>query len=603
MSDEKTTNAPVAASAAPEAAHDGDAVATAPVTVEASKSEAAPTEAKAADSAPASAAETAADKESDKPTEATPEKPTAQPKDTADVEMTDAAEAPKPEAADEYAAKAETAAPEQSTITDAAATAVTPNKPAPRQRAKSIGGSAAKGKKLNKKASKARILHTDAKPGEHYFVKLKGFPQWPVIICDEDMLPLSLLNSRPVTARRADGTYREEFDDGGRRVGDRTFPVMYLHTNEFGWVPNSDLIDLDPATVKDIKTDKMRKDLQAAHELASENHPLSFYKEVLQQFQEELIEQEKAKAAKAATPSKKKGKTVVDEDEDVEMADAADEEEAAPVKEKKAKKRKAEENIETPQRSDSVKKPKIKLTTNSTPKSTNGASSTPAKAAKPAAEPKVTKPKVKKAKEPEEKKEKEQPATPKEPELTQEEKHARKEKEVLFLRHKLQKGLLTRDQEPKEDEMKLMSEYIVKLEAFPDLEVSIIRTTKINKVLKAILKLENIPKEQEFKFKERSQVLLDKWNKLLTADGAPAAAPASADAPANGVNGVAKKEVAAAAKEETKTNGFKAAVAEETEKAKDQGKDGEAKADEAAASSTEKTTEETKATDAVETSA
>src|SRR6202021_1880941 len=92
------------------------------------------------------------------------------------------------------------------------------------------------------------------------------------------------------------------------------------------------------------------------------------------------------------------------------------------------------------------------------------------------------------------------------------------QKEILFLRHKLQKGLLTRDQRPKEEEMKQMSEFIGKLEGYADLEVSIIRATKINKVLKAILKLSTIPKEEEFKFKSRSQALLDKWNKLLAVD-------------------------------------------------------------------------------------
>lgn len=97
---------------------------------------------------------------------------------------------------------------------------------------KSIGGGEAKGKKLNRKASKARVLHLDAEPGDHYYVKLKGHPQWPVIVCDEDMLPASLLKSRPVTAKRADGTYREDFADGAKKVADRTFPVMYLHTNE-----------------------------------------------------------------------------------------------------------------------------------------------------------------------------------------------------------------------------------------------------------------------------------------------------------------------------------------------------------------------------------
>ena len=91
-----------------------------------------------------------------------------------------------------------------------------------------------------------------------------------------------------------------------------------------------------------------------------------------------------------------------------------------------------------------------------------------------------------------------------------------------------------------------MSDYITKLEGFPDLEVSIIRATKINKVLKAILKLESIPREAEFNFKSRSQALLDKWNKLLSSDTTPAAT-------ANGVNGDAAKEPA--------TNGLKAAAA------------------------------------------
>lgn len=104
----------------------------------------------------------------------------------------------------------------------------------------------------------------------------------------------------------------------------------------------------------------------------------------------------------------------------------------------------------------------------------------------------------------------------------------------MFLRHRLQKGLLVRDQEPKEEEMKSMSEFLAKLETFPDLEVNIIRVTKINKVLKAILKIDTIPKEEEFQFKQRSQTLLDKWTKLIQAAEDDAAAATSG---ANGVNG------------------------------------------------------------------
>jgi hypothetical protein len=99
-----------------------------------------------------------------------------------------------------------------------------------------------------------------------------------------------------------------------------------------------------------------------------------------------------------------------------------------------------------------------------------------------------------------------------------------------------------------------MSEFVTKLEGYADLEVSIIRQTKINKVLKAILKLNNIPKEEEFQFKPRSTALLDKWNKLLASEqGTPVTATAT-----NGIGSEAK-----ASAEETKaspaepTNGVK----------------------------------------------
>lgn len=87
-------------------------------------------------------------------------------------------------------------------------------------------------KKLNKKKSTARITHLDAQPGEYYFARMKGYPPWPAIICDEEMLPQTLLNTRPTSTKQADGTYKEPYADGGKRVQDRTFPIMYLHTNE-----------------------------------------------------------------------------------------------------------------------------------------------------------------------------------------------------------------------------------------------------------------------------------------------------------------------------------------------------------------------------------
>jgi hypothetical protein len=126
-------------------------------------------------------------------------------------------EEPKPETTDEGAA--------EGALTPAPASKS-------KSRRKSSGAPEHKIKKLNKKQSKAKMSHVDAKPGEYYFIKFKGYPKWPGIIASDDMLPETILKTRPVTAARPDGTYREDFADGGKNVLDRTFPVMFLDTNE-----------------------------------------------------------------------------------------------------------------------------------------------------------------------------------------------------------------------------------------------------------------------------------------------------------------------------------------------------------------------------------
>ena len=62
-----------------------------------------------------------------------------------------------------------------------------------------------------------------------------------------------------------------------------------------------------------------------------------------------------------------------------------------------------------------------------------------------------------------------------------------------------------------------MAEYLRQLEAYDDLEGKIIRETKVYKVLKAIIKLDNIPQEEVHNFKQRSSALLNKWNAVLAA--------------------------------------------------------------------------------------
>ena len=117
-----------------------------------------------------------------------------------------------------------------------AAAPVTNGTPATSKRA-SVGGSAKKrssavpehkSKKLNKKKSKP-LTNLNAQPGEYYIARMKGHPPWPSVICDEDMLPHSLLSTRPVTAQLPDGSFKKpEYAEGGKRAYERTYPIMFL---------------------------------------------------------------------------------------------------------------------------------------------------------------------------------------------------------------------------------------------------------------------------------------------------------------------------------------------------------------------------------------
>ncbi|KAJ5591794.1 uncharacterized protein N7459_002163 [Penicillium hispanicum] len=388
-------------------------------------------------------------------------------------------------------------------------------------------------KKLNRKKSQTRMTNIHAKPGEYYLARLRSYAPWPAIICDEEMLPQSLLDSRPVTAMQKDGTYREEYAEEGKRAHERTFPVMFFQTNEFAWIVNSQLTPLDPAECKDVSEKNKSKQLIGAYKVAAEAHDLQYFKNLLSDhqaaLQQEIEEQEAEEAAKAAAKAEKEAKKgnrkSKGAETDVDMEDA---EESKKSKTTKKRKKTAEADGEAEKPSKTPKTaPKLKLTSPKAPATENG-KKTPASKAK-----KATTKKGKAAAS-----EDETAAEPKEPEkqVDPEELKKKKEKEVLFLRHKLQKGFISRDQPPKEDEMATMATYFDKLEKHADLEVSIIRSTKINKVLKMIVKLNSIPRDEEFNFRHRSVSILSSWKAILDSDAPGASGDKEAKPTANGAN-------------------------------------------------------------------
>ncbi|CAN9113994.1 unnamed protein product [Alternaria alternata] len=410
---------------------------------------------------------------------------------------------------------------------------VTNGTPAPKKAAngkrKSGAGVPEHKKKTPAKKGKKEIkLRLDVSPGDMFMVAMRGYQPWPVIVCDEEMLPESLLVKRPVSARRIDGTYREDFLEGGKNAKDRRYPIMFLGTNEFAWQVNTDLLTFD---IEEVKKDvdsgnqgKKNKQLWEAYQVAAKGYDLAHFKEMLsahesamQEDQEQKDQKKQAKAEKAA-----KRKSTAPDSEDVEMGDA--DETAPSAKKAKAtkKRKKGDESDGENEKAAKTPKTKLKLTTK-TPKD--------ASAAKPKKEPKSKKKSSEEAVDP----------TPEEPPMTEEERLLKREKQVLYLRHRLQKGFLSRDQAPKDEDMASMSEYLTQLEAHEDLEAEVIKKTKVHKVLRAIMKLETIPMEGELNFKKRSADLLNKWSGALASESEPTAT--------NGVKGE-EREKSESAKEE-----------------------------------------------------
>ncbi|KAF5098191.1 hypothetical protein D0Z00_002139 [Geotrichum galactomycetum] len=83
---------------------------------------------------------------------------------------------------------------------------------------------------------------------------------------------------------------------------------------------------------------------------------------------------------------------------------------------------------------------------------------------------------------------------------------------VRSIRHRLQRGFIGRT--PLSEELSDLSNHLGRLEALPELELSVMRETKIKKLLSAILRTKDIPEESKYKFKSRITTVLAGWNKL-----------------------------------------------------------------------------------------
>ncbi|KAK9366924.1 hypothetical protein V1509DRAFT_654366 [Lipomyces kononenkoae] len=347
--------------------------------------------------------------------------------------------------------------------------------------------------KVSRKKSPSKSASTPVKasylPGAVVLAKLKGFPPWPAMILADAFLPPHILKLKPKASTGTPGSARVKRKGMSIEEDDASlpsvFPVRFFNDDNYMWASRSDLKSLSGDQAQKYvdavssKSSKKDKSLVIAYKIAV-NPPT-------------LEEFAKGNSVHASEEE--------EEEEDVEMEEVEEEES---VPEKKSKKRKSiakgDEDVATPP----TKKKKRESKTTSSAKKTNG------DIAKEKKTPKKTPSSGKKASA-----------------AALRESLEERTKQVLYVRHKLQKAFLTRDKPPAEEEMDTMDKFFTKLENFQGLEISIIRNTKINKVLKGIHKLNEIPLDDTYKFRERSQKMLEIWNHMFEGISSPAPAETS----------------------------------------------------------------------------
>lgn len=93
-------------------------------------------------------------------------------------------------------------------------------------------------------------------------------------------------------------------------------------------------------------------------------------------------------------------------------------------------------------------------------------------------------------------------------------------KKVKGWRHTLQRGFLPKDGHINASEMEQHDKTFKQVEAYSDITINQLRSTKIGKVMKRIIQLPSVPQDDVYHFQERAQKLCDRWSEVMGIGGA-----------------------------------------------------------------------------------
>jgi PWWP domain len=289
--------------------------------------------------------------------------------------------------------------------------------------------------------------------------KLKGFPAWPGMIVEETSLDPGIAKAKPKGSSKSSKKGQASGDSG-------VWPVKFFVDNNFMWATKTELKLLTAQDAEKYLNTTKKKDklLTAAYQMAANPPDLGSFAnppEPEPQPKDEEPEESLSNGAIAGNGSAKPKK--------VKKAPVSNTSSTKKIPQTK-KKVETKKRVSTSKEDSTNDKKKMK-----TEKKGSGS------------------------------------AIPSSKQLSRD--YESRHKIVFTIRFKLQRGFLSKEP-PQEEDIPILSQYLTQLENIEDLELSIIRQTKVNKLLKALLKISDIPLESKFKFHDRSAKLLHKWSTL-----------------------------------------------------------------------------------------
>ncbi|CDO75693.1 hypothetical protein BN946_scf184585.g6 [Trametes cinnabarina] len=352
---------------------------------------------------------------------------------------------------------------------------------------------------MSKKGAQTQIKEQTYEVRDIVLAKVRGFPPWPGMIVDPDTVPAAVAKERPNTKAKKGNWYCVRF-----------FPA-----GDYAWIVPKDISRLQEHEIQAFINEPHKRsgDLMKGYRIALDPRKWEEERDAA------MAEAQEEEANAEVDQLESDGEEVADDDDEDKKKKTRKrrrESDAAPAKTKtKTKKGSAEPAAK--KRATSAPKgkkngPKSKALVES--EDDGGADdgeregSGPSKRSSP--------PPAKKAKR--DKDEDADSPLAQDPEALK----------VREWRHKLQKAFLNKAL-PKEEDMPALDQLFSTVERYDNMTIEYLTFSKIGKVMRHIYALadEKVPRDDEFKFRERAKVLVDKWHDVLKANGAPESKPAT----------------------------------------------------------------------------